>query len=128
MVVSDGLRSTLTWCKVKNCPEEACPQTPLEDCTRTDNYVRRAPHQSPLYMYAPSFFNLWIRPCVLEKSVFYVYLTAASVSLGLPTQFVHCCLVTAIAFRPVGRGGSRGFARTHLLAFQRFYTPPSNTF
>ena len=39
-------------------------------------------------------------PTVLEKSVFYGYLTAASVSLGLPTQFVHCCLVTARAFMP----------------------------
>ena len=27
---------------------------------------------------------------VLEKSVFYGYLAVASVSLGLPTQFVHC--------------------------------------
>ena len=36
----------------------------------------------------------------LEKSMFYGYLTAASVSLGLPTQFVHCCLVTARAFVP----------------------------
>ena len=39
-------------------------------------------------------------PTVLEKSMFYGYLTAASVSLGLPTQFVHCCLVTARAFMP----------------------------
>ena len=39
-------------------------------------------------------------PTVLEKSVFYGYLTAASVSVGLPTQFVHCCLVTARAFMP----------------------------
>ena len=39
-------------------------------------------------------------PTVLEKSVFYGYLTAASVSLGLPTQFVHCCLLTARAFMP----------------------------
>ena len=30
-------------------------------------------------------------PTVLEKSVFYGYLAVASVSLGLPTQFVHCC-------------------------------------
>ena len=37
---------------------------------------------------------------VLEKSVFYGYLTAASVSLGLPTQFVHCCLVATRAFMP----------------------------
>ena len=29
--------------------------------------------------------------------MFYGYLTAASVSVGLPTQFVHCCLVTARA-------------------------------
>ena len=28
------------------------------------------------------------------------YLTAASVSLGLPTQFAHSCLVTARAFMP----------------------------
>ena len=27
--------------------------------------------------------------------MFYGYLTAASVSVGLLTQFVHCCLVTA---------------------------------
>ena len=37
-------------------------------------------------------------PTVLEKSVFYGYLAVASVSLGLPTQFVHCRLVTASAF------------------------------
>ena len=37
---------------------------------------------------------------VQEKSVFYGYLTAAFVSVGLPTQFVHCCLVTARAFVP----------------------------
>ena len=36
----------------------------------------------------------------LEKSVFYRYLTAAPVSLWLPTQFVHCCLVTARPFMP----------------------------
>ena len=28
-------------------------------------------------------------PTVLEKSMFYRYLAVASVSLGLPTQFVH---------------------------------------
>ena len=39
-------------------------------------------------------------PMVLEKSVFYGYLTAASLSLGVPTQFAHCCLVTARAFMP----------------------------
>ena len=39
-------------------------------------------------------------PTVLEKSVFYGYLAAASVSLGLPIQFAHCCLVTARAFMP----------------------------
>ena len=39
-------------------------------------------------------------PTVLEKSVFYGYLTAASVSLGLPTQFVHCCSVTTRGFMP----------------------------
>ena len=32
--------------------------------------------------------------------MFYGCLTAASVSLGLPTQFAHCCLVTARAFMP----------------------------
>ena len=32
--------------------------------------------------------------------MFYGYLSAASVSVGLPTQFVHCCLVTARAFMP----------------------------
>ena len=37
-------------------------------------------------------------PTVLEKSVFYAYLAVAFVSLGLPTQFVHCCLVTTRAF------------------------------
>ena len=36
-------------------------------------------------------------PTVQEKSVFYGYVTAASVSIGLPTQFVHFCLVTARA-------------------------------
>ena len=39
-------------------------------------------------------------PTVLEKSMFYGYLAVASVSLVLPTQFVHCCLVTARAFMP----------------------------
>ena len=37
-------------------------------------------------------------PTVLEKSVFYGYLAVASVSLGLPTQFVHCCLAATRAF------------------------------
>ena len=37
---------------------------------------------------------------VLEKSVFYGYLAVASVSLGLPTQFVHCCLAATRAFMP----------------------------
>ena len=32
--------------------------------------------------------------------MFYGYLAVASVSLGLPTQFVHCCLVTTRTFMP----------------------------
>ena len=40
-------------------------------------------------------------PTVLEKSVFYGYLAVASVSLGLPTQFVHCCRAGATS--PVGQ-------------------------
>ena len=39
-------------------------------------------------------------PTVLEKSVFYGYLAVASVSLGIPAQFVHCCLVTTRTFMP----------------------------
>ena len=39
-------------------------------------------------------------PTVLEKSAFYGYLAVASVSLGLPTQFVHCCLAATRAFMP----------------------------
>ena len=39
-------------------------------------------------------------PTVLEKIVFYGYVAAASVSLGLPTQVDHSCLVTARAFMP----------------------------
>ena len=39
-------------------------------------------------------------PTVLEKSVFYGYLAVASVFLGLPTQFVHCCLAATRAFMP----------------------------
>ena len=39
-------------------------------------------------------------PTVLKKSVFYGHLAVASVSFGLPTQFVHCCLVTTRAFMP----------------------------
>ena len=39
-------------------------------------------------------------PTVLEKYVFYGYLAVASVSLGLPTQFVHCCLAATRAFMP----------------------------
>ena len=31
---------------------------------------------------------------------FYGYLAVASASLGLPPQFVHCCLITARAFMP----------------------------
>ena len=42
-------------------------------------------------------------PTVLEESVFYGYLAAPSVSVGLPTQFVHCCLVKARAFMPASR-------------------------
>ena len=37
---------------------------------------------------------------VLEKSVFYGYLAVASVTLRLPTQFVHCCLAATRAFMP----------------------------
>ena len=44
--------------------------------------------------------SLMAVPTVLEKFVFYGYLTAESVSLALPTPFVHCCLVTARAFMP----------------------------
>ena len=32
--------------------------------------------------------------------MFYEYLSVASVSLGLPIQFLHCCLVTTRAFMP----------------------------
>ena len=32
--------------------------------------------------------------------MFYGYLAVASVSLGLPTQFVHCCLAANRAFMP----------------------------
>ena len=39
-------------------------------------------------------------PTVLEKFVLYGYLAVASVSLGLPTQFVHCCLAATRAFMP----------------------------
>ena len=39
-------------------------------------------------------------PIVLEKSVLYTYLIAASVFLGLLIHFVHCCLLTARAFMP----------------------------
>ena len=42
-------------------------------------------------------------PTVLEKSVFYGHLAVASVSLGLPKQFLHCCLVTARAFMPASQ-------------------------
>ena len=39
-------------------------------------------------------------PTVLEKSVFYRYLAVASLSFGLLTQFVHCCLAATRAFMP----------------------------
>ena len=42
--------------------------------------------------------SIAVVPTVLEKSVFYGYLAVASVSLGLPTQFVHCCLAATRAF------------------------------
>ena len=42
-------------------------------------------------------------PTVLEKSVFYGYLAAASVSFRLLTQFVHCCLVTDRGESPITR-------------------------
>ena len=32
--------------------------------------------------------------------MFYKYLSVACVSLGLPIQFVHCCLVATRAFMP----------------------------
>ena len=39
-------------------------------------------------------------PTILKKSVFCGYLAVASVSLGLPTQFVRCCLAATRAFMP----------------------------
>ena len=39
-------------------------------------------------------------PTVLEKSVFYEHLRVASVSLGLPIQFLHCRLETMRTFTP----------------------------
>ena len=39
-------------------------------------------------------------PTVLNKFMFYEYHCVASVSLGLPMQFVHCCLVTPRVFMP----------------------------
>ena len=42
-----------------------------------------------------------VMPTVLEKFVFYGYLTAASVSLA-QAQSLHCCLITARAFMPAG--------------------------
>ena len=39
-------------------------------------------------------------PTVLEKSVFYEHLRLASVSPGLPIQFLHCCLETTRTFMP----------------------------
>ena len=40
-------------------------------------------------------------PTILEKSVFYgVSHRCICFPSGLPTQFVHCCLVTARAFMP----------------------------
>ena len=46
-VVSDGLRSTLIWSKLKNFPRGACPQTLLERCAL---YVRKEkiPHAARL--------------------------------------------------------------------------------
>ena len=41
-----------------------------------------------------------VLPTVLEKSMFYEYLSVASVFLGLQIQFVNCCLVTTRAFLP----------------------------
>ena len=39
-------------------------------------------------------------PTVLKIFMFYKYLSVASISLGLPMQFVHCCLVTPRVFMP----------------------------
>ena len=47
-------------------------------------------------------------PTVLEKSVFYGYLAVASVSLGLLTQFVHCCLAATPFLFFVGARGEPG--------------------
>ena len=46
------------------------------------------------------FSSIAVVPTVLEKSVFYKYLTVAFVSLGLLTYFVDLSLVTARAFMP----------------------------
>ena len=43
-------------------------------------------------------------PIVLEESMFYKYLSVASVSLGLPIQFVHCCFEATTAFMPADSG------------------------
>ena len=47
-----------------------------------------------------SKFDTAVVPTILEKSVFYEYLSVASVSFWLTIQFVHCCLVTTWAFMP----------------------------
>ena len=89
VVVSDGLRSTLTWSKFQNFPGGACSQTPLQDCAcsiyiasfsgfwatllratyckrriREGRGMRLARHTNPHSVcMPPPFFNLWIHSC-----------------------------------------------------------------
>ena len=74
MVVSDGLRSTLIWSKLKNFPREACLQALLEHCVlyiRKEKILHAACGMAaltPLYV-CPPFFNLWIHPCWEHENV-----------------------------------------------------------
>ena len=78
VVVSNSLRSTLTWSKFQHFPVGACPQTPLEDCACSvyialfsgfwathckPQMSTREPIPTQYVCPPPPFFNLWIHPC-----------------------------------------------------------------
>ena len=74
MVVSDSLRSTLIWSTLQNFSGGTHPLTLYNTVCymHADNHTLHVLHQPPLYinyMYAPTFFNLWICPSSLALTL-----------------------------------------------------------
>ena len=93
MMVSDGLRSTLIWSKLKKFTRGACPQAfeLLERCAfyvckeKIPRTARAAWQDQPHSMCVPPppFFNLWIRPWDLPY-----LLDQTPLSISRPSQIV----------------------------------------